>query len=311
MNMPSQSIMLERAGVERQAPRLVCVEPSRPFAEVAERPSALRTRFKAGPLELDYRFFPKQRALTITPTEADVHIVVPLSGKAVAVDHEKSVTLNAGQGLLLAAASRASCVWAPGSAGLLLHVRRAVIQAEASHILGNPRRLAMINLAFRWPCDALTAYGVGQSVGKTGGLPEGRLAKGVLASLIGALLSGPQGEDPFPVARSVQRAVEQIRANPNHSWSLHDLAAAAGVTAATLQRNFRTCLGVTVTQLVQTIRLEWVRSRLESVTESRAIGELSLASGFGASGMLNRAYQRHFGETPSQTRSRAFRSRRD
>lgn len=307
MNMPSQSMIWDRAGGERHAPQPVSAAPRRPVNEVTEGRSAQRSRFKAGPLEFDYRFFPEQRTLTVTSTEAVAHIVVPLSGKAVAVDNEKSVALNPGQSLLLAAAGRTACLWSAGSSGLVLHLRRPALQAEASRILHDPRRLAMVNLAFRWPVDALVACGIGQ----IGGLPEGCSANGVLESLIAALLSEAQSSDTFPVARSVRRAVEHIRSNPNHGWSIHDLAAMAGVTVATLQRNFRSCLGVTVTQLVQTIRLEWVRARLESATESRSISQLSLASGFGASGMLNRAYHRHFGETPSQTRARAFRSQRD
>lgn len=132
-----------------------------------------------------------------------------------------------------------------------------------------------------------------------------------LANLAEILDVRPADRNPFPVARSVQRAIDHVRANPHDGLSIHDLAQAAGVTAGTLRRNFRTCLGVSVTQLVQQIRLEWVRSRLESATESRSIGELSLAAGFGASGMLARAYQRRFGETPSQTRARAFAAPRD
>ena len=115
-------------------------------------------------------------------------------------------------------------------------------------------------------------------------------------------------EPVFPVARSVQRAVDHLRAHPCHGLSIHDLAQVAGVTTGTLRRNFRACLGVTATQLIQQIRVEWVRSRLESATESRSISELSLAAGFGAPGMMSRAYQRRFGETPSQTRARAFRA---
>lgn len=259
-----------------------------------------RQRVKIGRVELDRRLFGRQRAVSITPTEVMVHVLVPLAGHAVIVGNGESHTLEPGMALLVAGTEKITSVWIAGSRALILHVPRASIQAVSSHVYGNARRLAAIDCRF-----AITSQAIADE--NSAEMTEKR----ILENLVDALRASPQEAVLFPLARSVQRAVDHIRANPVLTWTIADLAAVAGVTAGTLRRNFSTCLGMSVTQLVLQVRIEWVRARLESVTESRSIGELSIAAGFGASGMLNRTYQRHFGETPSQTRTRAFRSRRD
>lgn len=278
------------------------------------RPAVLRRRFKAGQIDFDYRAFPQQRAISLVSTETVVRIAVPVTGSAMVVSEDKMVLLGAGSAFLSAAACRTTSIWAAGSSAIFLDIPRAVIQACASRMTGEPRRLAAFEHVFRWPHDVLNAvlsHAAFRGGSNPFGAEEALLARRVLAGLVEALHADPAAETLFPVARSVRRAVEHIRAHPQHGLSIHDLARVAGVTAGTLRRNFRTCLGVTVTQLVQQLRLEWVRSRLESATESRAIADLALAAGFGASGMLTKAYQRRFGETPSQTRARAFGAPRD
>jgi AraC-like DNA-binding protein len=271
-----------------------------PFRAAPGEDLRARHRVKVGRVELDRRFFARQRAVSITPTETMVHVLAPLAGHAVVVSNGESQTLVPGKALLLAGSEKTTCVWVAGSQALILHVPRASIQAVGSRAYGSARRLAAIDCQFDLGSEAIGATHSADLVEKP-----------ILEALVDALRASPQEAALFPVARSVQRAVDYVHANPLLSWSIEELAAVAGVTAGTLRRNFSTCLGMSVTQLVLKSRIEWVRARLESATESRSIGELSVAAGFGASGMLNRTYQRHFGETPSQTRTRAFRSRRD
>ncbi|SNT29708.1 helix-turn-helix domain-containing protein [Sphingopyxis indica] len=278
------------------------------------RPMVQRQRFKLGPLDLDFRAFPRQRAVSLTSTDATVHVLLPITGTVVVVREDDTLTLGAGSALLLAAGSRAAAVCAAGSSALFLHIPRAAIQALASSRFGAARRLAAIDHRFDWSVEqmgvALPRASIAGDIGHSA-LDDRLLEKGALEGLVETLQADPAAELLFPVARSVQRAVEHIRADPKQSWTIHELAQIAGVTSGTLRRNFRTCLGVTVTQLIQQIRLEWVRTRLESPNESRSIGDIALAAGFGTPGMMSRAYQRHFGETPSQNRARAFRAMRE
>lgn len=302
MRVVLQASMLKRSEVETRehVRRTAPVEGGASLLAVPGDDGRARQRFKVGRVEVDIRCFPKQRAVSITPTEVLIHVVVPLAGHAVVVGNGASSTLAPGKALLLAGAEKTSCVFVAGSRALLLHVPRALVQAVASRAYGDARRLAAIDCAFDLACDAVDDA-------RAAALSETR----IVDAIVSGLRTCEQAFAIFPLARSVQRAVDYLRANPVLAWSIEDLAAVAGVTPGTLRRNFSTCLGMSVTQLVLQLRIGWVRVRLESTTESRSIGDLSIAAGFGASGMLNRTYQRHFGETPSQTRTRAFRSQRD
>lgn len=287
------------------------------WQDTARRPAILRQCFEAGGLEIDYRVFPRERTISLVSGGPTVHVVVPLagslsvSGDDAAEGDGRDSRLRAGSALLLAGGGEIRCVWAAGSRALMLQVPRAAIQAEASRVTGRPRRLAAVNHGFGWATQQLgielMAPGEPECSGFEVELPEQR----VLAALVSALLEDQSATLLFPVAGSVERAIDQMRANPQHGWSPHSLAAVAGVTVGTLRRNFRACLGVSITQQIQQIRLDWVRTRLESETESRSIGDLSRVAGFGASGRLSRAYQLQFGETPSQTRARTFGLRRE
>ncbi|WP_324740943.1 AraC family transcriptional regulator [Tsuneonella sp. CC-YZS046] len=313
---PNMAIRLETHDADNRAialPSVRAVAPHRHAVAVREaaRPAVLRQRFKLGPLDFDYRAFPRQRVVALSSTDATVHIVMPITGTAVVVTEGKAQTLSAGSALLLGAITRTAVVCAAGSSALFLHIPRAAIQSAASRVLGSPRRLAAIDHLFGWSLDDLGAQLPRASVAAEPGQDDRVLEQRTLDGLVKRLREDAAADTLFPVARSVQRAVEHIRANPQHSWTINDLAPMVGVTPGTLRRNFRTCLGNTVTQLVQQIRIEWVRARLESVTESRSISDIALAAGFGAPGVMSRTYQRHFGETPSKTRARAFRAMRD
>ncbi|WP_333837440.1 AraC family transcriptional regulator [Novosphingobium sp.] len=293
--------MLERSEVEPRARvrRTPLADGCAYLRAVPGDDGRVRQRLKVGRVEVDIRRFPTQRPVSITPTEAMVHVVVPIAGQAIVVGNGGSATLKPGKAFLLGSAEKTTCVFVAGARALLLHVPRASVQAVASRHFGDARRLAAIDCMFDLGYDTMD-----------GGRLSVRSERRILDAMIDSLRASEQAVAIFPLARSVQRAVDHLRANPVLAWSIDDLSAVAGVTPGTLRRNFTACLGMSVTQLVLQLRIEWVRDRLESETESRSIGDLSVAAGFGASGMLNRTYQRHFGETPSQTRTRAFRSRR-
>lgn len=270
----------------------------------------MAARFRIGGIQATYRSFVSQRALTLLPSDSLIYVVFPLRGGVVAVTADGAHDAQEGGALLLARAERVTCVWKAGSAGLALQVSRAALQAEAGHMFDEPRRLAGLVAAFDWgerpallagpPFDArLLADELTRDEAQAS-------ERSLCESLVRALAAAGLGESAFPVAKSVLRAVQHIRAHPQRAWSGEDLAAVAGVTAATLRKNFRACLGLTVTQVVREARLQWARQALASPHESRSIALLAEAAGFGGASVFARTYQQRFGETPTQTRGRAF-----
>lgn len=312
-NMPD-SLAAAPRDVRPSRPARRSLASCRPAARSIEPVAADLFRFRIGEVQAAYRLFPTQSAISLVPTDREIHIVLPVRGAAAVVAGD---THNAGPGeaLLLARAERLTCLWRPGSAGLMLRLPRAAVQAEAARLFEAPRRLAGVVSAFEWSDRPAILAGPpfdSRLLGTAGWQDEAdECQRSLCASLVRAIAAGGLDTAAFPVAKSVWRALNHIRTHPQGAWTVEDLAPIAGVTPATLRRNFRACLGLTVTQVVRDARLDWVRRGLASPHESRSISQLAEAAGFSAANVLARAYQQCFGETPTQTRSRAFAGARD
>ena len=62
--------------------------------------------------------------------------------------------------------------------------------------------------------------------------------------------------------RGVRRALDAMRANVSRDWSVVDLAAAAGVSSRTLQRQFKMFLGKTPGTTLRDLRFDCARREL-------------------------------------------------
>lgn len=307
-NMPD-ALALAPRDVRPSRPARRPLASCRPAARLIEPVTADLFRFRIGDVHAVYRLFPTQCAISLVPTDREIHIVLPVRGAAVAVAGD-SHKAGPGEALLLARTERLVCLWQPGSAGLMLRLPRAAVQAEAARLFKGPRRLAGVVSTFEWsdrpgllagpPFDPRLLGAVGWQDGAD------ECQGSLCASLVRAIAAAGLDTAAFPVAKSVQRALDHIRTHPQRAWSVEDLVPITGVTPATLRRNFRACLGLTVTQVTRQARLHWVRRQLVSPHESRSIALLAEAAGFSGANVLARAYQQCFGETPTQTRSRAF-----
>jgi len=113
----------------------------------------------------------------------------------------------------------------------------------------------------------------------------------------------PLLEKPAPLgdASTVARAEEWIRANIARPFSVGDIAAASGASLRSLQDTLRRKKGTTLTDMIQAIRLEAFRTRLITPGSPDSVTECAYAAGFGHLGRAAIAYQRRYGETPSQT----------
>lgn len=136
------------------------------------------------------------------------------------------------------------------------------------------------------------------STSRLSGIAPGGAARGLGAAAA--------ADDAVRVSRSLTRAAAHLVANPDTPCTAEELARIAGVTLPTLQRNVKRCLGISLARFVERERLTWLRERLMSPLESRSIALLAEASGYRRPSTLARSYQRLFGETPTETRARAF-----
>jgi AraC-like DNA-binding protein len=269
-------------------------------------------RLALGAGSVDFRKFETQRVSQLTPTATVVHLIIPLAGRMLVVADDLDMEVSAGMALLLARPERVECTWSAGMAALVIHLQRNRVQAHATRAFDTPCRLAGLSVGLAAGSNDPLGQAAATLLTRMEAASELRPSEAMKLEdiVMRALVDSVRGTtDPlgiFIVARSVKRAVDHVRTHPEQPCTVEDLAAVAGVTVATLRRNFKSCLGAPITGFVQQTRLEWLRTRLGCETESRSIRELAEHLGFSAPGTLARAYQRRFDETPTQTRARAF-----
>jgi AraC-like DNA-binding protein len=98
----------------------------------------------------------------------------------------------------------------------------------------------------------------------------------------------------------VRRVVDLIDDDPGGDLSLSRLAAEAGVAPRSLQRDFQIYLGVSPRQYVERVRLARARADLLAGAGS-SVADIAYRWGFGHASRFAGAYQKKYGETPSQT----------
>jgi AraC-like DNA-binding protein/tetratricopeptide (TPR) repeat protein len=104
--------------------------------------------------------------------------------------------------------------------------------------------------------------------------------------------------------RGVRRALDAMHAALGRDLGLAELAAAAGLTGRTLQRQFRIFLGKTPHEALCDIRFEAARRKLLQGAPGLKIMDVAARCGFQHFGRFSVEYRRRYGETPSQTLKR-------
>src|ERR1700675_2201911 len=107
-----------------------------------------------------------------------------------------------------------------------------------------------------------------------------------------------------PPPRGVRRALEAMHANAGHGWSVKELAAVAGVSGRTLQRQFLSFVGKAPRTVLRDINFDQARRELLQRSAGVKVVDVALRCGFPHSGRFSVEYRRRYGETPSQTLKR-------
>jgi AraC-like DNA-binding protein len=99
----------------------------------------------------------------------------------------------------------------------------------------------------------------------------------------------------------IRQAEAFIRANADEPLTVEAIARAVGVGPRSLQAAFRRTLDTTPRALLNTIRLERVRTLLADPAAQSTVTEAAHACGFAHLGRFAQAYRKRFGEAPSDT----------
>lgn len=124
--------------------------------------------------------------------------------------------------------------------------------------------------------------------------------------MVRALMSihGDNSSGTSPLPRGVRRALDAMRANVGHDWTIADLAEAAGMSGRTLQRQFRAFLGKTPWAALSDLRFEAARRELLRGLPETKVMDVALRHGFSHYGRFSVEYRRRYDETPSTTLKR-------
>ncbi|MGO4301288.1 AraC family transcriptional regulator [Leifsonia sp. RAF41] len=257
--------------------------------------------------------------VSIETVEAEnYHLDIPVNGRAV---------MRAGAGPKIYATPRTAGVFTPGKpvrldcsawfSQLSVMIPRAELQLEIERLLGREcirpleysSELDVTGPGGRMLMQALRMIDEAAAVeGGPLGHPLARLR--LEQTLIQSMLfvqphnhsAALQLTAPAPGARPVSRAVDLLRADPGHPWTVVELAAAVSVSARSLQQGFRRSLDTTPMAYLRMVRLEKVREDLtkaEPGTDS--VTQAATRWGFLHLGRFAAMYRTAFGEHPSQT----------
>jgi AraC-like DNA-binding protein len=246
-------------------------------------------------------------SLRLDACDEMVAVLMPLSG-AVAVHGASDVThLSKGQILLLGQGASLGNARGDRASLLVIEIPRAAIQAEAYVQTGTPRRLGRADMLL--DCrESGTGFArtIGAfAAGDVASDPADAAGTAIISQLTKDLLARGDRDQFFPIAGSVQRALNQLAQTGDEPVSLHDVIRAAGVVHTTLRRAMKEITGIPLSNFMQQARLDWFRARLRDDRESRSLRDLAAAMDYHPA-VCSRAYQRRFGETPTQTRAQAF-----
>lgn len=123
----------------------------------------------------------------------------------------------------------------------------------------------------------------------------------VLRRQFGALSASDRGwlaaiRDPV-----VGRCIEMLHAEPQRSWTLADLAKAAGLSRSALSARFTGLLGIAPMHYLRDWRLYLASVELDA--SAKKIAEIAYEAGYSTEAAFNRAFARCYGRPPAQWRS--------
>lgn len=167
---------------------------------------------------------------------------------------------------------------APGAQALRMQIEALAGLAERNGPLRRPSSLAM--------ASGREALLDGLLIGQRHGL------SGAIATFSGQIETLP---------RALRRARDCLQESATEPLDLAQLAEAAGIGIRALQLGFQRHFGVSISQMLQDIRLGHLNRRLRAAPPDARIIEIAFDLGFTHLGRMAGAYRRKFGETPSAT----------
>jgi AraC-like DNA-binding protein len=104
-----------------------------------------------------------------------------------------------------------------------------------------------------------------------------------------------------PLPHDVKRALDLLRSDLAHAWTVGDLARRCGVKRRTLEKHFRRFVGQAPLEFLHAERLDQARRRLLAAPPQASVTTVAAACGLNHAGRFAMAYRDRYGESPSET----------
>jgi AraC-like DNA-binding protein len=242
---------------------------------------------------------------------------IPLAGSAVVRCGTETALASPGHGAsLLSPTLPTRMRWSDGCDKLIVLVDRRAMQRTGESLAGK----SLGSIEFATGVDTANLFGrlltnhvrlmveAAELDDGTHGEYLRRLGEDLSVLLLSSLRHSQRAalEAPTPPAATgaVARAELWVRANVERSFSVADIATAAGTSLRSLQDGVRRQRGTTLSQMIETIRLERFREVLADPHGDATVTEIAGQVGIGHLGRAAAAYRRRYGEAPSQTLKR-------
>ncbi|MFJ3583722.1 AraC family transcriptional regulator [Streptomyces sp. NPDC090127] len=207
--------------------------------------------------------------------------------------------------------------WSGDCRTLSVKIDAAALRERLERLIGRPPRgrlafapyldiargpgLGWARLALQVAREALAGDGLAQHA-----LVAGPLQEALLNGLLLAADHPWRDELAHPGGRlrpaPVKRAMDAVRARPEHPFTTTELAELAGVGVRRLQESFRECVGMSPMAYVRDVRLERVHAELRGAGPGElSVSEVAWRWGFTHHGRFAAQYRTRFGEPPSRT----------
>jgi AraC-like DNA-binding protein len=207
-------------------------------------------------------------------------------------------------------------IWHDDCAKLILLVERQRVESRAAALAERP----VGPVEFEPRIDLSTPFGralQGQldylvALAEQGGTDLSPAAAAHLReSIVGLLLTGQRhnlssaihrseaARDPLPAG--LRRARESLEANAGAPLDLERLARQSGIGVRSLQLGFKRYFGVSISSLLQDIRLRQLNARLRNASPNARVIDIAFDLGFTHPSRMAQIYRAKFGESPSAT----------
>lgn len=240
-------------------------------------------------------------------------IQIPIAGSAEVTCGRVSVDVAAGQTASILSPTVATRMrWGEGCEKIIILIERDRLEAHHHALTGHrgpvefhpaldltrgagraiARHIGLMVDCAEDEAGSPSAYQAGLREALTGLLLEGQLHNGINAMTMPTLAAPPC---------AVKRAEAYALAHLGEPLSMADIATASGVGLRTLQDTFKREHGQTLTEWIQTQRLDHFRQALLRAEGDALVTQLAYDAGLGHLGRAAQAYRQKYGETPSET----------